>query len=190
MLYFVSFDGDRDAPAISVDVLELPSGGLEARSHGRPIARAGAVLGRQRNQRLDRPGIDLTAEGSPPELGIVARDHRGYARVESERMRAAERAKRTTAPAHEHIVRSPMPGRVVKVLVTEGDSVEAGQGLVVLEAMKMENEVRARAAGTVGEVHVVAGSTVEGNAKLLTFEARPASARREDFGEELDAPAR
>ncbi len=90
-------------------------------------------------------------------------------RVESERMRAAEQAKRTTTTAHEQVVRSPMPGRVVKVLVAKGDAVEAGQGLVVLEAMKMENEVRARAAGTVGEVHVTAGTAVDGNAKLVTF---------------------
>jgi biotin carboxyl carrier protein len=62
-----------------------------------------------------------------------------------------------------------MPGRVVKVLVARGEAIEAGQGLVVLEAMKMENEVRARAAGTVAEVHVVPGATVDGQAKLVTL---------------------
>jgi biotin carboxyl carrier protein len=62
-----------------------------------------------------------------------------------------------------------MPGRVVKVLVAKGDAVEPGKGLVVLEAMKMENEVRAKIAGTVADVHVVAGATVEGNAKLVTL---------------------
>ena len=62
-----------------------------------------------------------------------------------------------------------MPGRVVKVLVSKGDAVEAGQGLLVLEAMKMENEVKARAAGTVAEVHVAPGAAVEGSAKLVTL---------------------
>jgi pyruvate carboxylase subunit B len=62
-----------------------------------------------------------------------------------------------------------MPGRVVKVLVAEGDVVAVGQGLVVLEAMKMENEVRARAAGTVSQIHVKPGATVEGSAKLVTL---------------------
>jgi biotin carboxyl carrier protein len=84
-------------------------------------------------------------------------------------MRSAAQAKSPTAAAGERVIKSPMPGRVVKVLVAKGDAVEVGQGLVVLEAMKMENEVRARAAGTVLEVHVKQGSTVEGNAKLVTL---------------------
>jgi pyruvate carboxylase subunit B len=59
---------------------------------------------------------------------------------------------------------------VVKLLVARGDAVQPGQGLVVLEAMKMENEVRARAAGVVAEIHVAPGATVEGGAKLITLE--------------------
>ena len=62
-----------------------------------------------------------------------------------------------------------MPGRVVKVLVAEGEVVRAGQGLLVLEAMKMENEVRARSGGTVAKVHVTAGATVESSAVLVTL---------------------
>jgi pyruvate carboxylase subunit B len=58
---------------------------------------------------------------------------------------------------------------VVTVLVAKGDVVEVGQGLLVLEAMKMENEVKARVAGTIAEVHVAAGATVEGSAKLITL---------------------
>jgi biotin carboxyl carrier protein len=84
-------------------------------------------------------------------------------------MRSAEQAKKSTTGGGEKAVKSPMPGRVVKVLVAKGDSVAVGQGLVVLEAMKMENEVKARAAGTVAEVHVAAGATVEGGAKLVTL---------------------
>ena len=64
---------------------------------------------------------------------------------------------------------APMPGRVLKVLVAEGDAVEAGQALVIVEAMKMENEVKARAAAVVDKVLVQAGATVEGNAVLLRF---------------------
>jgi biotin carboxyl carrier protein len=61
-----------------------------------------------------------------------------------------------------------MPGRVVKLLVRPGDVVTAGQSLVVVEAMKMENEVRARAAGTVATLHVKEGDNVEANAMLVT----------------------
>jgi biotin carboxyl carrier protein len=62
-----------------------------------------------------------------------------------------------------------MPGRVIKVLVAPGDEVAVGQPVLVVEAMKMENELKAKTAGTVAEVHVAVGDTVEGNAKLVTF---------------------
>jgi pyruvate carboxylase subunit B len=62
-----------------------------------------------------------------------------------------------------------MPGRIVRVLVAKGATVRPGQGLVVVEAMKMENEVRASAAGVVIEVHVTAGDAVEASAKLVTL---------------------
>jgi pyruvate carboxylase subunit B len=60
-----------------------------------------------------------------------------------------------------------MPGLVVRVHVQEGDEVQAGQGLVVMEAMKMENELRAAAAGTVKRVHVAPGKAVEKGAILV-----------------------
>ena len=64
----------------------------------------------------------------------------------------------------------PMPGKVVAVLVTEGDAVEKGQGLVIVEAMKMENEVRSPITGAVKEIKVKPGDTVEGGAVLLVVE--------------------
>jgi biotin carboxyl carrier protein len=65
---------------------------------------------------------------------------------------------------------SPMPGRIVKVLVREGEVVAAQQGLVVVEAMKMENELRAPRAGQVSAVKVVEGMSVEGGAVLIVME--------------------
>ncbi|MFN3597404.1 MAG: biotin/lipoyl-containing protein [Rubricoccaceae bacterium] len=64
-------------------------------------------------------------------------------------------------------VRAPMPGLVLRVLAAPGDAVEAGQGLVVLEAMKMENELKAPAAGTVAAVHAAPGSAVAKNDLLV-----------------------
>ena len=80
--------------------------------------------------------------------------------------RAPRRAMRgLTARARREADRSnvaaPMPGRIVKVLVNEGDAVAARQGVVVVEAMKMENEVRAPRTGTVKEVRVTQGALVE-----------------------------
>jgi len=167
--YYVALDPDPSAPTTVVDLVELPSGAPEAHIDGRRVDLDVVALRAQLSVRVDGRVVDLTTEGAPPEIGAVASGHRSYVRVESERMRSAERAKKTTAGGAEKVVRSPMPGRVVKVLVTKGQAVTLGQGLVVLEAMKMENEVRARAAATVAEVHVSAGSAVEGNAKLVTL---------------------
>jgi biotin carboxyl carrier protein len=68
------------------------------------------------------------------------------------------------------VVTAPMPGKVVRILVTPGTEVTEGQGLVVVEAMKMENELRSPKAGKVLEVFAKEGSTVEANAKLLSVE--------------------
>jgi biotin carboxyl carrier protein len=68
------------------------------------------------------------------------------------------------------VIESPMPGKVVKVFVKVGDAVTAGQGLVVVEAMKMENELKAPRAGKVVEVSAVEGATVENGARLLVVE--------------------
>ncbi len=60
-----------------------------------------------------------------------------------------------------HAVKAPMPGRVVRVLVEEGDAVEAQQGLVVIEAMKMQNELKSPRAGTITRLAVAVGATVQ-----------------------------
>ena len=67
------------------------------------------------------------------------------------------------------VVRAPMPGLVVRVEVTEGQRIAAGTALVVVEAMKMENELRAARPGVVAKVHVEAGTAVEKGAPLVTF---------------------
>jgi biotin carboxyl carrier protein len=65
---------------------------------------------------------------------------------------------------------APMPGMIVRVTVHPGDVVHAGQGLVVMEAMKMENELRASTTATVKAVHAQVGSAVEKGALLLELE--------------------
>jgi pyruvate carboxylase subunit B len=65
---------------------------------------------------------------------------------------------------------APMPGMIVRIAVQVGDQVQAGQGLVVMEAMKMENELRATAAGTVKAILAQAGTAVEKGALLLELE--------------------
>jgi biotin carboxyl carrier protein len=169
--YYVSLDPDPKASPLLVDVVELPSGALDVQIDGRTVDVDVLALsaGGQLSVRVDGRVVDLTTEGTPPEIGAIASGHRSYVRVESERMRAADQAKRGRGGESEKVVKSPMPGRVLKVLVAKGAQVEAGQPLLVIEAMKMENEIRAKVACVVHEIHVEPGATVEGNAKLLTL---------------------
>ena len=66
-------------------------------------------------------------------------------------------------------VEAPMPGNIIDVKVAVGDSVKKGQVLVILEAMKMENEIMAGVDGTVTSIGVTKGATVEAGATLLTI---------------------
>lgn len=68
-------------------------------------------------------------------------------------------------------VKAPMPGLVVRVEVEQGQAVRAGQGVVIVEAMKMENELKAEADGVVAAVRVDAGQAVEKGMVLVEFEA-------------------
>ena len=70
----------------------------------------------------------------------------------------------------EQRVLAPMPGRIVRVLVAPGDEVVARQGLIVIEAMKMENELASPKAGRVKEVSVTEGTSVEAGRLLVIVE--------------------
>jgi len=74
-------------------------------------------------------------------------------------------------PAGGGVIKAPMPGLVVRVPVTEGQKVGPGTGLVVVEAMKMENELKATHPGIVKKVHVTPGAVVEKGAPLVTLES-------------------
>ena len=74
------------------------------------------------------------------------------------------------APAGPAPVLAPMPGLIVRVNVSPGDVVEAGHGVIVMEAMKMENELRTTSAGTVRSVEVAPGTAVEKGTLLVALE--------------------
>jgi biotin carboxyl carrier protein len=169
MRYFVNLDPAPDAAPIVVDLTELPSGALDVAVGGKRVAVDVVSLGNALSVRVAGKIVDLTTEGQPPELGAIASGHRSYVRVESERQRAAAAAKKGGATNNDKLVKSPMPGRVIRLLVAAKDEVAQGQTLCVIEAMKMENEVKAKAACTVAEVHVAEGATVEANGKLFTL---------------------
>ena len=80
---------------------------------------------------------------------------------------AVHHAHRDDGPVGAWQLAAPMPGKVTQVLVENGQSVKAGQALLVIEAMKMENELRAPADGVIAQVVVQPGHTVEAGAVLL-----------------------
>lgn len=84
------------------------------------------------------------------------------------RLRAA--AGKGEVKAGKWVVTAPMPGKVVRLLVRPGDAVQPGDGIIVVEAMKMENELKAPAAGTVKEIRVEEGRAVGGGDVLVVIE--------------------
>jgi biotin carboxyl carrier protein len=118
---------------------------------------------------LDGVSYDAYVEETPAGAMVVAID--GY-RFEIE-ARDPRRWSRKSAgrggDAVQSIV-SPMPGKVVRVLAAAGDTVEAGQGIVVVEAMKMQNELKAARAGTVRTLSAKEGATVSAGELLATIE--------------------
>ena len=80
---------------------------------------------------------------------------------------ALKRKRREDETGGAGVVKALMPGRIVRILVEPGAAVRKGAGLVVLEAMKMENEIQAPADGVVDQIFVKAGDTVDGGADLV-----------------------
>ena len=140
--YSVALDGR----AVAVDAVALPGGItsllLDGHSHELAVERDGDQL------RVHFPGYSV-----PVELTDAARS-------------VATPVRRASGPVR---LTAPMPGRVVRVLVAPGALVEAGQGVAVVEAMKMENELRAPRAGRVEQVAVREGQAVEAGALLLVI---------------------
>ncbi|PYR89692.1 MAG: hypothetical protein DMF84_23475 [Acidobacteria bacterium] len=113
--------------------------------------------------------IDLAPGSAPGE--VLAHLAGRTIRIVVNGRRAARRGADTSGTAHgEQKVTAPMPGRVVRVLVAQGEGVAARQPVVVVEAMKMENELRSPKAGRVKDVAVEAGTSVEAGRVLIVIE--------------------
>ncbi|HUA58409.1 MAG TPA: biotin/lipoyl-containing protein [Verrucomicrobiae bacterium] len=111
---------------------------------------------------------DARVEESASGLVVVIDGHRFEIEVRDPRRRSRKSAGRHGEGLQE--VTAPMPGKVIRVLVKAGDAVKAGQGLVVVEAMKMQNELKASRDGTVAKVAAREGATVAAGEVLATVE--------------------
>ena len=154
----VSIDGRRSAADVTVinGVWSLilwsdSPDGAPRRSHEVAIAEQASGSGR----------LTVHVDGRPVSVTIRTQKRRG---------RGQEPSSAPAGTAAPQQVTAPMPGKVVKLLVRVGETVAARQGVAVVEAMKMENELRAPRAGTVAEVRVVEGMSVEAGAVLAVIE--------------------
>lgn len=115
--------------------------------------------------------FDMLIEPQRFDYTITFRGEQFQVQVEDERSRRLNTGRKAPAVPHgELAIKAPIPGLVVKALVAEGDQVADGQPLIILEAMKMENEIRSVRAGTIRRVIVAAGQRVEQNQDLILLE--------------------
>jgi len=115
----------------------------------------------------DGRSFEVRAIATPGGLRLEVNGRRFTAEVYDPRDRGQKSAA-ALATGRQNIA-APMPGKVIRVLVRQGDAVEVGQGLVVVEAMKMQNEMKAVRMGTVVEVRVKDGDTVSAGDTLVVL---------------------
>lgn len=142
--------------------------------------RYGVTIGENEEVEVDavRPVQDVLSivhQGRSWEAGLVEIDD-GFEvevvgiRHELEVMDPRKKALRMAEGAGASAVKTQMPGRIVRILVAEGDSVEEGQPVIVVEAMKMENELKSPCDGTVSTIFVGEGDQVQARTVLIEFQ--------------------
>ncbi|HEY4688345.1 MAG TPA: biotin/lipoyl-containing protein [Anaerolineae bacterium] len=120
---------------------------------------------------LDNESHEALVEARGDKIGVLLRGRFYPVRVEDERARRlAESSRGLGVTSGEVVIKSPMPGLIVSVHITPGQDVKKGQTLVILESMKMENELKAPRDGKIGSVRVEARQTVEQGQTLVTID--------------------
>ncbi|MFN0009848.1 MAG: biotin/lipoyl-containing protein [Planctomycetota bacterium] len=116
----------------------------------------------------DGKSVGLSISGDASHAAVSIAGHLYDVQLEDERERAARAAERASS-REGGVVTSVMPGVVVEILVRPRESVTKGQPLLILSAMKMQNEIAAPSDGVVADIHVSAGQAVSTGAKLVTL---------------------
>ena len=165
MKYFVTIAGETHTVELGGDRILLDGEPVDADLSTVPGTTVHSLI-------LDGASHRIRAQKKDSEEWSVALDGRRLiATVVDERTQTIrDMTGAGSGPAGPRPVKAPMPGLVVKVEVAPGDAVEAGQGLVIVEAMKMENELKAEVPGVVKTIHVEAGQAVEKDQVLVDFQ--------------------
>jgi biotin carboxyl carrier protein len=165
--YAAQIDGKK----FEVDINDTAT---EARFNGEVLNFDSVWLANSRqylNILLGGQSYDLRIEEQDEHLLITYAGQRYECTVADKRVADLKhRVSQAGGPQGKTIVKSPMPGLVVKVLHEVGDDVKKGDRLIVLEAMKMENDVKAPRDGKIVKIAVGTGDPVEGGRELLTIE--------------------
>lgn len=169
MRYFAKLHGQKEA--VPVDIEPAGDNRYKLTHSGRSVVvdaltlESGALSllmeGQSYNVEFDEVG---------DEVRVLVRGQWSLIDVADERRLRLRQAGAGFSVEGKQLIAAPMPGKVVKVLVKLGDEVKEGQGLVVVEAMKMENELKSPKAGKVVELPAKEGTAVEINARLVVVE--------------------
>jgi biotin carboxyl carrier protein len=150
-------------PHVRIDGTTIPAALIEIPGSPIRLLRLGDEVYEVVSERGEERGA-YTVALRGVRLNVEALDERARA---VRLMRGKGAASATAGP---EVLRAPMPGMVSRVLVAQGADVAAGDGLIVIEAMKMENELRAKSAGRVRTIRVAPGTAVEKGAVLIELE--------------------
>jgi len=164
--YFVTIGDHTHEVEITDDVVAVDGVVVEAGLHGPQGSDVWSLLLAGESHRV------IASNGERGDWNLRIGSESFAARVVDERTRHIEEMTGFgRGPIGPEPVRSPMPGLVLRLEVAEGDEVFVGQGLVIVEAMKRENELRAEAAARVGRIHVSEGQAVEKGEILMDLES-------------------
>lgn len=119
---------------------------------------------------IDGESFSVDVEETGDAVKVLVRDEVFTLDVADERKLRMRQATHAHSTEGKQLIKAPMPGKVVKLLANVGDEVLQGQGLVVVEAMKMENELKSPKAGKLVELAVKEGQAVESGALLAAVE--------------------
>ena len=153
MRYEVQLASSSSGEGVRVIEVERDTAGWRVTLDGRPVAvDAAEIASNIFSILLDGQSFEISVTPAPDgKLKLHAGTQEFTAEVIDPRAWSGRRHSHVEAEGRQQIV-APMPGKVVRLLVKAGDHVEAGQGLLVVEAMKMQNEIRSPKSGTVERV--------------------------------------
>ncbi|HSP77244.1 MAG TPA: biotin/lipoyl-containing protein [Myxococcaceae bacterium] len=169
MRYFAKLQGQEEAVPVELEPVgehrfELTHGGRRFTVDALALEHGAVSL------LVDGVSYNVEFEEEGDEVQVLVRGQLTRIDVADERRLRLRAGKKGLTVEGRQVIAAPMPGKVVRVLVALGDEVREGQGLVVVEAMKMENELKSPKAGKVVELPAREGTAVELDAKLVVVE--------------------